>query len=287
MLCHAMMAAMTEAPIIQSTNTESDASTPVIEAVDLAAGYGQKLILDGVDVAIHRDKITCIIGGSGCGKSTLMRAVIGLLPPMRGRTVVLGEDIYALSDAERSALLSRVGLMFQYGALLNSISVADNMMIPLKAHTDLHPDVMAEIIKMKLGMVHLGQSLERLPGELSGGMRKRAGLARAIILDPDLLFCDEPSAGLDPKTAAGIDTLILELKRLLGMTVVVITHELSSIEVIADRIIMLQDGKTHFHGTLEEARASTDPSLLSFFHRQGDNQQGDRRSLFHILGGRS
>lgn len=255
----------------------------VIEADDLAAGYTETLILDGVSVAIHRGLVTCVIGGSGCGKSTLLRSAIGLLAPRRGSVRVLGHDIYTLSERDRSALLSRVGLMFQYGALLGSITVGENLAIPLRAHTRLPREVVEDVIRMKLAMVNLPGCEDKLPSELSGGMRKRAGLARAIVLDPELLLCDEPSAGLDPQTMAGIDALLLHLKRLLGITVVVITHELSSIKNIADRIVMLRDERLYFDGTLAEALASADPVVSGFFQRQAQRTSGQGRSLYAAL----
>ncbi len=251
----------------------------VIETDDLAAGYGGPLILDGVSARIQRGCITCIIGGSGCGKSTFLKSVFGLLPPLRGSVRLLGHDLYAVEEHARAEILARAGLMFQYGALLGSLSLVENLAIPLVGHTRLDPAVIDEAIAMKLSLVYLSHALDKLPSELSGGMRKRAGLARAIMLDPELVMCDEPTAGLDPNTAAEIDHLILKLRRVLGMTVVVVTHELSSIEVIADRILMFKAGKLHFDGTLAEAKASPDPSLVGFFSRADETVARPGRSL--------
>lgn len=255
----------------------------VIETEDLAAGYGSGLILDKVSVRIPRGRITCVIGGSGSGKSTFLKCIVGLLPPQRGVARILGQDIYALDEEDRSAMLSRVGLLFQDGALLNSLTLKENMEIPFKAHTRLPPGVIDEAIRTKLGLVGLKGALQKLPGELSGGMRKRAGLARALSLDPELLLCDEPSAGLDPLTAADLDALIRHLQEVLRMTVLVVTHELPSIRLIADHIIMLRDKTVYYDGPAQEAYDSSDPVLTSFFGRQATEGESRGRSLLDVL----
>jgi phospholipid/cholesterol/gamma-HCH transport system ATP-binding protein len=259
----------------------------LIEAEHIAAGYTNTLILNDISLKIHTGKITCIIGGSGCGKSTFLRTAIGMLSPRKGFIKLFGQDVYALEDEARAELVSRVGFMFQYGALLNSLTVEQNLLIPLRAHTDLPEPVLLDMVRMKLELVHLSHAWGKLPGELSGGMRKRVGLARGIMLDPDLVFCDEPSAGLDPITMAALDELILQLKALLGMTFVVVTHELDSIRKIADRVIMLVKGYVHFDGTLEEALTIQDPTMRSFFDRKSDAAVHSGCSVFESLTGQS
>lgn len=240
----------------------------VIETKGLAAGYGDQMVLNGVDLQIHKGAITCIVGGSGSGKSTVLKAFVGLIPILRGSVKILGVELETLGEEERATLLSRVGLMFQEGGLLNSMSVAENLAVPLRAHTHLPAEVETELVRMKLGLVRLEDALDKLPGELSGGMKKRAGLARALMLDPELVFCDEPSAGLDPATQAEVDQLIVQLRDTLGLTVVVVTHEVESIKAIADRVVLLEKGKVAFDGTLEAALASDNETLTGFFERR-------------------
>lgn len=246
----------------------------IIEIEDLAAGYGDKLILDGVTVEIPTGAITCIIGGSGSGKSTLLRAMVGLIEARRGTVRVLGTELATLDEDARAAWLGQMGLMYQYGALLNSLTVQENLAIPVRAHTGLSEPVIERLVALKLAQVHLGHAGQLLPGELSGGMRKRAGLARALMLDPQLVLCDEPSAGLDPLTAADLDRLLLSLRDLLGLTLVVVTHELSSITAIADHVVMLRNGRIHFAGPLADATASEDPALRAFFGRRAESLHG-------------
>ncbi len=242
-------------------------SDNVLEVEQLVARYGERTVLERVDLTVRRGEVRAVLGGSGCGKTTLLKHCIGLLTPSAGRITVLGQPLHELDGAERVALLRRIGVLFQYGALLGSISVGENVALPLREHTDLPDEVIGEMVRLKLAAVELSHAEHLLPSELSGGMRKRAALARALALDPELLFCDEPSAGLDPLTSAELDELILRLRDRFGMAVVVVTHELMSIERIADRAIMLSGGKVIADGTLAEVRAGADPEIRAFFNR--------------------
>jgi phospholipid/cholesterol/gamma-HCH transport system ATP-binding protein len=244
----------------------------LVQTSGLKLGYGEKVVLDGVDVRVKRGTITCIIGTSGCGKSTLLKSFIGLLPPMAGEVQLLGEDLYHLDEGARDRVMGNVGLLFQNGALLGSMSVEENVMIPLREHARLPEVVMRATARLRLRQVGLEHAAELLPAELSGGMRKRAALARALVLDPPLLFCDEPSAGLDPVTGARLDDLILSIREVLDITVVVVTHELYSIRRIADEIIMVGDGRVLFQGSQAAALESDHPDLQAFFGRKGGEQ---------------
>ncbi|MBN2425625.1 MAG: ATP-binding cassette domain-containing protein [Calditrichaceae bacterium] len=239
---------------------------PVIEIRNLKSAYGDQLVLQEVNLQIPANEITAILGTSGCGKTTLLKHMIGLLKPLEGEIQILGKSILELDENELNDVLKKAGVLFQSGALLNSISLADNIAIPLEQHTNLSKDMIEFIIKQKLELVGLSHAYHYLPGELSGGMRKRAALARAIALDPVILFADEPGAGLDPVTAASLDQLLLSLKEKLGMTLVMVTHETASIKRIADRIIYLGKNRVLFSGTLREALESDIPALITFFN---------------------
>lgn len=253
----------------------------------LSAGYVPgKLILKGVDLTVRKGEIRVILGGSGCGKSTLLKCCIGLLQPAVGEIEMLGQRLDQLEGAAKTSLLTRIGVLFQYGALLGSISIGENVALPIREHTDLPESVIQEIVGLKLAAVELSHAVHLLPSELSGGMRKRAALARALALDPDLLFCDEPGAGLDPLTSAELDELLMRLRDRFGMAVVVVTHELLSIERISDRLIYLAGGVPIADGTLSDLQNSDEDEVRAFFARQAAGEmRGPKTALEALTGG--
>ena len=244
----------------------SEPRTPVLECRNLACGYREPVLTD-VNLTIEPGEIVTVLGQSGCGKSTLLRTAIGLLPPLAGDVWVLGVPIYQVTPNERDAVLRRTGVLFQQDALFASMSVLDNVALPLRELTNLPGSLVEEMARMRLALVGLAGFEDRAPSTLSGGQRRRAALARASVLDPELIFCDEPSAGLDPVIAAGIDQVLQQFRSALGITVVVISHELESIRAISDRAIMLANGSVHAAGTIDELAASRDPVVHDFFHR--------------------
>ncbi len=238
---------------------------PIISTKNLFAGYNETAILDDISIDIYENEITVILGVSGCGKTTLLKNLIGLMKPTKGMIEILGRDMIFIEEDEYNRLMRNVGVLFQGGALLNSIPISNNVAIPLEQHTNLPFHLIDQIVRLKLSLVGLEHAYDFLPSQLSGGMRKRAALARAIALDPAILFADEPSAGLDPVTASALDNLLLSLREQLGMTLVIVTHEVSSIRRVADKIIYMDKGKVLFNGGLEEALASDIPPLQKFF----------------------
>jgi phospholipid/cholesterol/gamma-HCH transport system ATP-binding protein len=254
----------------------------VLDVKDLVAGYGDKTILDGVSLAVDAGEIVVVLGGSGSGKSTLLRCVVGLLTPRSGRVLIDGRDIHAAQPKERDEILRSVGMAFQSAALLNSLTCADNVALPIEEHWRLDHRTARMVAHMRLASVGLADAADKLPSELSGGMRKRAGLARALALDPKLLLFDEPSAGLDPVTARELDELILRLRDRHRMSIVVVTHELGSINAIADRAVMLSGGTVLASGPLDQVRRNPAPEVQAFFKREA-LPRDDERSLVEAL----
>ena len=236
----------------------------ILEIENLHTWYGRQHVLDGVNLTVSAGEILVILGTSGCGKSTLLKNVIRLYKPDTGSIRLLGYEMTELEEKVEDVLMN-VGVMYQNGALLNSLTVGENVALPLEMHTSMSPQLRREIAELKLRQVELFNVYDKYPKELSGGMQKRAAVARAIVMDPDILFCDEPSAGLDPVTALGLDKLLITLNETLGMTIVVVTHELESIKRIAKRIGFLHNGRMLFSGTLDEALASDIPQICEFF----------------------
>lgn len=263
----------------------SDSSFIVLSKLN--SYYGSRQILHEIECVIPRRRITVIMGISGCGKSTLLRHLIGLKPTGVGQMLIEGKDIAAFTESEMRAYRMRMGVLFQGGALFNSLTVAQNVATPLKVHTRLADSTISIMTTIKLHLVGLTGAADRMPSQLSGGMRKRAGLARALVMDPEILFVDEPSSGLDPITAAGLDDLILELREALGMSIVVVTHELESAFRIADQMIVMDSGKILAAGPPAEIKASSDPRVVQFLERRADERRTEAESyMASLLGGR-
>jgi phospholipid/cholesterol/gamma-HCH transport system ATP-binding protein len=240
---------------------------PIISIRDLVVEYDGRRILDGLNLDIESGETMVLLGGSGSGKSTLLRQIIGLERPKSGSVIVKGVNITRCSPAELKKVRLSIGVAFQSAALFNSLSVADNVALPLREHTRLAPSIIDLMVWMKLAVVGLADFAKLLPQELSGGMKKRGAVARALALDPEILVLDEPSAGLDPIVAAELDELILLLNHAFGMTVIVVTHEMPSAFRIADRIAMLHKGSFSSIGTKDEIRTSQDPRVRHFLDR--------------------
>ena len=256
---------------------------PVISLRDLRVSYGEREILHGISFNVQAGETLVILGGSGSGKSTLLRTLVGLEKPSAGEIWIQGRDIAKTSTAEMDAIRRKIGMSFQGGALFGSMTVGENVALPLREHTRLKDSTIEIILRLKLQQVGLEGFEYYMPAQLSGGMKKRAAVARAMAMDPEILFFDEPSAGLDPIIAAGIDQLILELKRAFRMTIIVVTHELASAFLIADRMLLIDKGNIVALGTVEEMRASTQPRVRQFLDRVAEPEISGEMDYLQML----
>ncbi len=264
-------------------DTKQDTGGPIISVRDLRVKYGDREILHGVSLDIQPRETIAILGGSGSGKSTLLRTMVGLEKPASGTVSIHGTNLSRASASELDQVRKKIGLSFQGGALIGSMTVAENVALPLREHTNLAGSTIDVMVRIKLQQVGLIKFQHFMPSQLSGGMKKRAALARAMAMDPEILFFDEPSAGLDPIIAAGIDNLILNLKKALAVTIVVVTHELASAFLVADRIIVLDGGHIVADAPAEELKRSTHPRIQQFLNRVADSDTAedvDYLSLF-------
>src|SRR6266704_886561 len=253
---------MTTGQILPASSIE-----PVLSLRNLRVSYGEREILHGISFDVVRGETLVILGGSGSGKSTLLRTLVGLEKPSAGEIWIKGRDLAKTSTAEMDEIRTKIGMSFQGGALFGSMTVGENVALPLREHTRLEDSTIEIILRLKLQQVGLEGFEYYTPAQLSGGMKKRAAVARALAMDPEILFFDEPSAGLDPIIAAGIDELILELKQAFHMTIIVVTHELASAFLIADRMVLINKGDVVALGTAEEMRTSTHPRVRQFLDR--------------------
>ncbi|MCX8065471.1 MAG: ATP-binding cassette domain-containing protein [Candidatus Hydrogenedentes bacterium] len=245
----------------------------MLEANNVEVRYDTKIVLEDITFEVKAGEIFLIVGGSGCGKTTLLKTLCGLLTPSKGSIRIMGRDITKLDEEEKAEIQQTVGFAFQSSGLINSMTVGDNVALPLKEYGKVPAELIPEVVRIKLSLVGLAGVEEMMPEELSGGMKKRAGLARALALDPPLVFFDEPSAGLDPIIAVELDELILNLRELLGTTFVIVSHELESIKKIADRILMLDNGRRIFCGTLAEVETTNIPLVRQFFERKPSTER--------------
>ena len=248
-------------------NTDSLDSQVMLSLRDVRVSYGEVEILHGITFDVKRGETLVILGGSGSGKSTLLRTLVGLEKASSGEIWIKGKNIAAIPDSEMDEIRKKIGMSFQGGALFGSMTVGENVALPLREHTKLEDSTIEIMLRLKLEQVGLEGFEYYMPSQLSGGMKKRAAVARALAMDPEILFFDEPSAGLDPIIAAGIDQLILELKHAFRMTIIVVTHELASAYLIADRLVLIDKGHVVAIGTTAEMRASTQPRVRQFLDR--------------------
>jgi len=251
---------------------------PVIVVENVVKSYGDRLVLNNASFKVPRRSITVIIGSSGGGKSTLLKTLIGAYRPDSGKIIIDGKDISNIKEAELNALRRRMGMLFQNVALFGELTVGENVALPIREHTDLDEAVVEIMVKMKLEQVGLSDFEGLYPRELSGGMQKRVGIARAIALDPKIVFFDEPTAGLDPVVSGMINKLIVDLTRLLGITSIVVTHSMEGALNVGDRLVLLYGGRVYFEGTPQEIDKSPDPLVQQFLHGSAEGPIPMRKS---------
>ena len=262
-----------------------DDTRAVIQVRDLVTHYGPRMILKGVSLDVAEGEIMIIMGGSGSGKSTLLRYLMALEAPTSGSILLSGQDVGSSDIRQMIELRKTIGVAFQGGALFSSMTVGENIMLPLFEHTNLDRQTMEIMARMKLELVDLAGFEDLMPAELSGGMIKRVAFARAVIMDPKILFCDEPSAGLDPVVASTLDDLIMRLREAMNMTVVVVTHELESVFKVADRVTVLDEGEILFIGTVDELRGSKSERIQNLLNRQAEDEIVDADEYLSRLTG--
>lgn len=255
----------------------------MISLRNLRVSYGDREILHGIEFDVMRGETLVILGGSGSGKSTLLRALVGLERPSSGEIWLRGKNLAAVSPQEMTEIRKKIGMSFQGGALFGSLTVGENVALPLREHTKLEDSTIEIILRLKLDQVGLAGFENYMPSQLSGGMKKRAAVARALAMDPEILFFDEPSAGLDPIIAAGVDQLILELKKAFHMTIIVVTHELASAFLIADRMVLIDKGNIVAIGTVEEMRSSAHPRVRQFLDRIAEPEVAQELDYLQML----
>ena len=255
----------------------------MISLRSLRVSYGEREILHGIDFEVMRGETLVILGGSGSGKSTLLRTLVGLEKPSSGEIWLKGKNLAAVSGEEMDEIRKKIGMSFQGGALFGSMTVGENVALPLREHTRLEESTIEIILRLKLDQVGLAGYENYMPSQLSGGMKKRAAVARALAMDPEVLFFDEPSAGLDPIIAAGVDQLIIELKKAFHMTIIVVTHELASAFLIADRMVLIDKGNVVAIGTAEEMRASKHSRVRQFLDRVAEPEVAQELDYLQML----
>jgi phospholipid/cholesterol/gamma-HCH transport system ATP-binding protein len=270
---------------INPADAHGSAQAPVLSIRNLHVAYGEREILHGVSFDVLAGETVVILGGSGSGKSTLLRTLVGLERPTSGDVILRGKNLCALSEEEWRELRQHIGISFQSGALFGSMTVGENVALPLLEHTQLDPATIEIMVRLKLNEVGLSGYEDYMPAQLSGGMKKRAAVARAMAMDPEILFFDEPSAGLDPIIAAGIDQLLLKLKEAFGITIIVVTHELASAFLIADRMVLLDKGHIVAVGTTAELQASAHPRVRQFLDRVAEPELSQEIDYLQMLTG--